>query len=344
MTDLSAFSLEGKTVMVTGANAGIGQGIALSIGRAGGRVIGVGRSAMGDTADQFAAIGAEFIPVMADISASDVAQAMFDAAWEQHGPIDGLVNNAGIIKRADAVDFTEADWDSVMDVNLKAMFFLCQAFGRWALAEKRGGKIVNIASMLSFQGGIRVASYTASKSGVLGITRLLANLAGRSGSLILDFGAHSGGALGGTIRHWRRGGVPAVAGGKLHAWRGHPGGWRLVGEVMTMSEFPLFAQADASEWIELAPGNTRRVLIHLPELMQVEFGFAKGAVGALHKHPHIQVSYVAEGSFEVTIGEQTQVVGQGGSFIVPSNVEHGVVALEAGRLVDVFTPHRADFL
>lgn len=175
MTDFSAFSLEGKTVMVTGANTGIGQGIALSIGRAGGRVIGVGRSAMGDTADQFAAIGAEFIPVMADIAASDVAQAMFDAAWEQHGPIDGLVNNAGIIKRADAVDFTEADWDSVMDVNLKAMFFLCQAFGRWALAEKRGGKIVNIASMLSFQGGIRVASYTASKSGVLGITRLLAN-------------------------------------------------------------------------------------------------------------------------------------------------------------------------
>lgn len=111
-----------------------------------------------------------------------------------------------------------------------------------------------------------------------------------------------------------------------------------------MSEFPLFAQADTSEWTELAPGNTRRVLIHLPELMQVEFGFAKGAIGALHKHPHVQVSYVAEGAFEVTIGGETQVVGQGGSFIVPSNVEHGVVALEAGRLIDVFTPHRADFL
>ena len=100
---------------------------------------------------------------------------MFDRAWDEHGPIDGLVNNAGIIKRVDAVDFTEEDWDSVMDVNLKTMFFLCQSMGRKALAAKRSAKIVNIASMLSFQGGIRVASYTASKSGVLGITRLLAN-------------------------------------------------------------------------------------------------------------------------------------------------------------------------
>ena len=92
------------------------------------------------------------------------------------GPIDGLVNNAGIIRRADAVDFTETDWDDVMDVNLKSLFFLCQAFGRRVLAEPgRRGKIVNIASVLSFQGGIRVASYTASKHGVLGITSLLAN-------------------------------------------------------------------------------------------------------------------------------------------------------------------------
>jgi len=111
-----------------------------------------------------------------------------------------------------------------------------------------------------------------------------------------------------------------------------------------MSEQVVFAQANASDWIELAPGNRRRVLIHTPELMQVEFGFDKGAVGALHSHPHIQVSYVAEGSFEVTINGVTEVVGQGGSFIVPSGLVHGVVALEAGRLVDVFTPMRADFL
>ncbi|MEO5806376.1 cupin domain-containing protein [Devosia sp.] len=106
----------------------------------------------------------------------------------------------------------------------------------------------------------------------------------------------------------------------------------------------VFAQANETPWIELAPGNRRRVLIHTSELMQVEFGFDKGAVGALHSHPHIQVSYVAEGSFEVTIDGVTQVVGQGGSFIVASGLVHGVVALQAGRLVDVFTPHRADFI
>jgi len=173
--DLSAFSLEGKTVMVTGANTGIGQGIALAIGRAGGRVIGVGRSSMDDTAGKLAAIGAGFVPVQADVSVSAEAQAMFDGVWDEHGPVDGLVNNAGIIRRADAVDFTEADWDAVMDINIKSMFFLCQSMGRRAIAHGRGARIVNIASMLSFQGGIRVASYTASKSGVLGITRLLAN-------------------------------------------------------------------------------------------------------------------------------------------------------------------------
>ena len=111
-----------------------------------------------------------------------------------------------------------------------------------------------------------------------------------------------------------------------------------------MSEQKLFAQPGESEWTELAPGNSRRVLIHTPELMQVEFGFDKGAVGALHSHPHIQVSYVAEGSFEVTIDGKTEIVGTGGSFIVPSGLVHGVVALDKGRLVDVFTPHRADFL
>ena len=175
MIDLSAFSLEGKTILVTGANTGIGQGIALSLGRAGASVIGVGRSSMADTEAQLQAIGARFSGVQCDLSSSRDAQAMFETAWATHGPIDGLVNNAGIIKRADAVDLTEDDWDSVMDVNLKTMFFLCQSLGRAALSARRSARIVNIASMLSFQGGIRVASYTASKSGVLGITRLLAN-------------------------------------------------------------------------------------------------------------------------------------------------------------------------
>src|SRR5690606_21410986 len=118
VTDISAFSLSGKTVMVTGANTDIGQGIALSIGRAGGKVIGVGRSGMVETAALLAGLGAEFVAVQADLGSTDAAQAMFDAAWEQRGPIDGLVNNAGIIKRVDAVDFTEDDWDQVMDINL----------------------------------------------------------------------------------------------------------------------------------------------------------------------------------------------------------------------------------
>ncbi len=111
-----------------------------------------------------------------------------------------------------------------------------------------------------------------------------------------------------------------------------------------MSEQKFFAQANAGETTVLGPGNTRRVLIHTPELMQVEFGFDKGAVGALHSHPHVQVSYVVEGSFEVTIDGVTETVGAGGSFIVPSGLVHGVLALEQGRLIDVFTPLRQDFL
>ena len=174
MTDLSAFSLEGRRILVTGANTGIGQGIALAIGRAGGAVVGVGRSAMDETAARMRAIGAPFEAVACDLSDHAAAQAMLDAAWLGSGPLDGLVNNAGIIRRGDAVDLSETDWDDVLDVNLKSLFFLCQAFARRALAEDRPGRVVNVASMLSFQGGIRVASYTASKHGVLGLTRLLA--------------------------------------------------------------------------------------------------------------------------------------------------------------------------
>ncbi len=106
----------------------------------------------------------------------------------------------------------------------------------------------------------------------------------------------------------------------------------------------LFAAADASAWIIVAPGNRRRVLVSRPELMQVEFAFDEGAVGALHSHPHVQASYVAEGRFEVTIGEVTMVLSEGGSFIVPPDVVHGVKALTAGRLVDCFAPRRDDFL
>ena len=174
MSDLSAFSLAGKRIMVTGANTGIGQGIAVSVAKAGGAVIGVGRSSMEETAAMISAVGGDFAEIRCDLGNYAAGQAMFDRAWGDAGPIDGLVNNAGSIRRADAVDFSEADWDDVMNVNLKTLFFLCQAFARKALDEGRRGKIVNIASVLSFQGGIRVASYTASKHGALGVTRLLA--------------------------------------------------------------------------------------------------------------------------------------------------------------------------
>jgi len=174
MTDLSAFSLAGKRIVVTGANTGIGQGIAVAIAKAGGMVIGVGRSAMDETEALVRATGGAFAPVLCDLGDHAATSTMLEGVWEAAGPIDGLVNNAGIIRRADAVDFSEADWDDVIGVNLKSLFFLSQAFARKVLAESREGRIVNIASVLSFQGGIRVPSYTASKHGVLGITRALA--------------------------------------------------------------------------------------------------------------------------------------------------------------------------
>jgi 2-dehydro-3-deoxy-D-gluconate 5-dehydrogenase len=173
MSDFSAFSLAGKRVMITGANTGIGQGIAIAVARAGGAVIGVGRSDMGETAARVSAEGASFTAVNCDLGDHAAAAAMFRDVWAK-GPIDGLVNNAGIIRRADAISLSQQDWDDVMDVNLKTLFFLCQAFGERVIASGRQGRIVNIASVLSFQGGIRVASYTASKHAVLGVTRLLA--------------------------------------------------------------------------------------------------------------------------------------------------------------------------
>jgi quercetin dioxygenase-like cupin family protein len=111
-----------------------------------------------------------------------------------------------------------------------------------------------------------------------------------------------------------------------------------------MSDDRFFTHAATVGWTVTPDGNRRRVLTHTDELMVVEFAFAKGAVGAAHSHPHVQASYVAEGRFEVTIDGRAETLEKGDSFIVPSNLVHGVKALEAGRLVDSFTPHRADFL
>jgi 2-deoxy-D-gluconate 3-dehydrogenase len=175
LTDLSAFSLEGKTVMVTGANTGIGQGIAVAVAKAGGKVLLVGRSSMDETERLIADIHGLRATYRCDLSDQSAAIRTLSEAWEQHGPIDGLVNNAGIIRRADSVDLSETDWDEVIDLNLKTTFFLSQAYGKLVFSGPGRGKIVNIASLLSFQGGIRVASYTASKHGVAGITQVLCN-------------------------------------------------------------------------------------------------------------------------------------------------------------------------
>ncbi len=175
MTDLGPFSLEGKRIAVTGANTGIGQGIAVAAARAGASVIGIGRSAMDETAAMAEQTGGRFAAVTADLADDEARRSLIERLWAEHGPIDGLVNNAGIIRRADAAEFTEADWDAVIDVNLKALFVLCQNYGRQVLARGGRGKIVNIASLLSFQGGIRVPAYTASKHGVAGLTRALCN-------------------------------------------------------------------------------------------------------------------------------------------------------------------------
>ncbi|MFN3672880.1 MAG: 2-dehydro-3-deoxy-D-gluconate 5-dehydrogenase KduD [Bosea sp. (in: a-proteobacteria)] len=170
----SPFDLSGRTALVTGANTGIGQGIALALAQAGAQVVAAGRSDMGETLALIAQAGGKAQALSLDLQRKDAAPAAIAESEALAGPLDILVNNAGIIRRADALDFSEADWDEVMNVNLKASFFLAQAFAKAALAQGRGGRIINIASLLSFQGGIRVASYTASKSGLAGLTKLLA--------------------------------------------------------------------------------------------------------------------------------------------------------------------------
>ncbi|TKV44138.1 2-deoxy-D-gluconate 3-dehydrogenase, partial [Sphingobium sp. MP9-4] len=168
------FDLGGKVAIVTGANTGIGQAIALSLAAAGADIAAVGRTPAEETVEKVRALGRKAEIVSADLSSIEPVQRVVDETIAKLGGLDILINNAGIIRRADSVDFTEEDWDAVIDTNLKSTFFLAQAAGRHMLAQG-SGKIVNIASLLSFQGGIRVPSYTASKSGVAGLTKLLAN-------------------------------------------------------------------------------------------------------------------------------------------------------------------------
>jgi len=168
------FALDGKVAMVTGCDTGLGQGMALALARAGCDIAGVNVVPPDDTAALIAKTGRRFCDIRADLSRA-VAADLVAQAVAAFGRLDILINNAGIIRRADAIDFSERDWDDVISVNLKAVFFLAQAAARQFIAQKSPGRIINTASLLSFQGGIRVPSYTAAKSGVMGLTRLLAN-------------------------------------------------------------------------------------------------------------------------------------------------------------------------
>ncbi len=167
---MDLFSLKGQRALVTGANTGIGQAIAVALATQGARVTCAGRRSAAETLTEIASAGGEADEILLDFADPMVAQDVFTGAGYTL-----LINNAGIIRREDAVTHSEADWDAVIDTNLKAVFFTCQAFGRELIAKGQPGAIVNIASLLSFQGGIRVPGYTAAKHGVAGITKLLAN-------------------------------------------------------------------------------------------------------------------------------------------------------------------------
>lgn len=171
---MNPFDLTDRRALVTGANTGIGQAIAVALAQAGADVAVAGRSDAGETLAAVAATGRKGVGIAADLSSIEPAGRVIAETVTALGGIDILVNNAGIIRRGDLEDFTEQDWDAVVDTNLKSLFFLSQAAARDMLTRGRG-KIVNIASLLSFQGGIRVPSYAAAKSGVAGVTKAMAN-------------------------------------------------------------------------------------------------------------------------------------------------------------------------
>lgn len=180
---LDRFNLEGKVAVVTGASQGLGQGMAKGLAQSGADIVGVGIGNMEETKTIVESTGRKFCSIEADLIGSGVdgLKEIISEAVFTFGKVDILVNNAGIIRREDSINFSEKDWDDVMNINVKNVFFLAQAFANQIIKQKSGGKIINIASMLSFQGGIRVPSYTASKSAIKGITMTMANEWGQYG-------------------------------------------------------------------------------------------------------------------------------------------------------------------
>jgi len=172
---LDKFKLNGKIAIVTGASRGLGRAIALGLAEAGADIATVASTSTDETAAKIRALGRRVCQIQANLLEADAISRIIQATVIELGGIDILVNNAGTIRRAPLLEFTEKDWDDVIQINQKSLFFLSQAAARQMVKQNRGGKIINIASMLSFQGGIRVPSYTASKSAVMGLTRILAN-------------------------------------------------------------------------------------------------------------------------------------------------------------------------
>jgi len=170
---LDKFNLSGKVALVTGSNTGLGQGFCIAMAEAGAKVIGVSRRPSTETAEILK--NYDFHNIIADLSSNEPIENIVKEGIERFGKIDILINNAGIIRREDSLNFGEKDWDDVLNTNLKTLFFLSQAVAKTMVARGEGGKIINVASMLSYQGGIRVPSYTASKSAVKGLTMTLCN-------------------------------------------------------------------------------------------------------------------------------------------------------------------------
>ncbi|MBN2602182.1 MAG: 2-dehydro-3-deoxy-D-gluconate 5-dehydrogenase KduD [Candidatus Marinimicrobia bacterium] len=174
-TVLDKFKLYGKVALVTGASRGLGKAIAIGLAEAGADMVLVDILETDTTQQEIEKLGRKAITIKADLSSINCVDPIVKTAVDEFGKIDILVNNAGIIRRAPLTEFTEKDWDDVININQKTLFFLTQAVARVMIERGEGGKVINIASMLSFQGGILVPSYTASKSAVMGLTRLMAN-------------------------------------------------------------------------------------------------------------------------------------------------------------------------
>jgi len=174
-TILDKFKLDGKVAIVTGVSRGLGQAIAIGLAEAGADLALVDILEMDETQKKIKALGRRTIAINADLSTIKSVPPIVQSALDEFGKIDILVNNAGIIRRAPLTEFSEKDWDDVININQKTLFFLTQAVARVMIEKGQGGKVINTASMLSFQGGILVPSYTASKSAVMGLTRLMAN-------------------------------------------------------------------------------------------------------------------------------------------------------------------------